>query len=58
MAYYTTQRGAKVFAAGTINFGGSALWPTTSKLLDNLWNELEQMTRNEKANYDVFVMRC
>ena len=27
MTYYETGRGAKVFAAGVINFGGSALWP-------------------------------
>ena len=40
MTYYTTPRGAKVFAAGAINFGGSALWPVTSKLLENLWTEL------------------
>ena len=42
MTYYTTRRGAKVFAAGTMNFGGSALWPTTSRLLDNLWRELSR----------------
>jgi hypothetical protein len=40
MTYYTTPRGAKVFAAGAINFGGSALWPVTSRLLENLWTEL------------------
>jgi hypothetical protein len=40
MTYYSTPRGAKVFAAGSMNFGGSALWPLTSKLLDNLWAEL------------------
>jgi hypothetical protein len=27
MTYYETRRGAKVFAAGVMNFGGSALWP-------------------------------
>ena len=27
MTYYTTPRGAKVFSAGVMNFGGSALWP-------------------------------
>jgi hypothetical protein len=26
--------------AGSMNFGGSALWPLTSKLLDNIWAEL------------------
>jgi hypothetical protein len=40
MTYYTTRAGAKVFAAGTLNFGGSALWPTTARLLENLWAEL------------------
>jgi hypothetical protein len=40
MTYYTTRAGAKVFAAGSINFGGSALWPTTSALLENLWSRL------------------
>ena len=39
---YPTPRGAKVFAAGSMNFGGWALWPLTSKLLDNLWTELSQ----------------
>jgi N,N-dimethylformamidase beta subunit-like, C-terminal len=37
MTYYETSKGAKVFAAGTMNFGGSATrWPQT-KMLDNLW---------------------
>ena len=40
MTYYETARGARVFAAGVLNFGGSALWPTTSKLLENLWQRL------------------
>jgi N,N-dimethylformamidase beta subunit-like, C-terminal len=38
MTYYTTARGAKVFSAGVMNFGGSALWPTVSRLLENLWD--------------------
>jgi hypothetical protein len=25
--------------AGSMNFGGSALWPLTSNLLDNLWGQ-------------------
>jgi hypothetical protein len=37
MSYYTTPAGAKVFSAGVMNFGGSALWPTVSRLLENLW---------------------
>jgi hypothetical protein len=40
MTYYETPRGARVFAAGVLNFGGSALWPTTSQLLENLWLRL------------------
>jgi hypothetical protein len=40
MAYYTTGAGAKVFAAGVINFGGSALWPGVTELLGNVWAEL------------------
>ena len=40
MTYYETRHGAKVFAAGVINFGGSALWPQSSRMLDNLWRRL------------------
>jgi hypothetical protein len=40
MTYYTTPRGAKVFSAGVMNFGGSALWPVVSKLMGNLWAQL------------------
>jgi hypothetical protein len=40
MTYYTTSRGAKVFSAGVMNFGGSALWPTVSRILDNLWEHI------------------
>jgi hypothetical protein len=40
MAYYETPKGAKVFAAGTMNFGGSVTrWPQ-KKILDNLWARL------------------
>jgi hypothetical protein len=42
MTYYTTRHGAKVFAAGVMNFGGSALWKPVSRLLDNLWAELSR----------------
>jgi hypothetical protein len=38
MTYYTTRRGAKVFSAGVMNFGGSALFPTVSLMLGNLWD--------------------
>jgi N,N-dimethylformamidase beta subunit-like, C-terminal len=37
MTYYTSPRGAKVFAAGVLNFGGAALVPPTPRLLENLW---------------------
>jgi hypothetical protein len=40
MTYYTTPRGAKVFAAGAFTLGGAALWPAVAPLLDNLWREL------------------
>ena len=40
MTYYTTPNGAKVFSAGAMNFGGSALWPTVSTLMTNLWAKL------------------
>ncbi|MDX6486878.1 MAG: hypothetical protein QOF43_2031 [Gaiellaceae bacterium] len=40
MTYYATAAGAKVFAAGTINFGGSATWQPAAAVLDNVWNVL------------------
>jgi hypothetical protein len=40
MTYYQTPKGAKVFSAGAINFGGSAEWPVVTRLLDNLWRRL------------------
>ncbi len=40
MTYYTTSRGARVFSAGVMNFGGSALFPTVSVMLENLWARL------------------
>jgi hypothetical protein len=39
MAYYTTPAGAKVFAAGTLGFGGSDN-PVATTLFRNLWNYL------------------
>ena len=42
MTYYETTNGAKVFAAGTLDFGGSATtWPVR-KMLENLWARLSQ----------------
>jgi N,N-dimethylformamidase len=40
MTFYTTPTGAKVFAAGTINFGGTATWQPASRVLENVWDEL------------------
>jgi hypothetical protein len=42
MTYYTTPAGAKVFSAGVMNFGGSALWPVVSTMLQNLWTALAE----------------
>ena len=42
MTYYETRRGAKVFAAGSMNFGGSAGSANVSAMLLNLWNRLSQ----------------
>jgi hypothetical protein len=42
MTYYTTPKGAKVFSAGVINFGGSAEQPVVSRLLANLWRRLRR----------------
>ena len=40
MTYYSSAVGAKVFAAGSLNFSGSALNPMTTILLENLWRRL------------------
>jgi N,N-dimethylformamidase len=40
MSYYETSNGARVFAAGVINFGGTADWPAISPLVENLWRRL------------------
>jgi hypothetical protein len=40
MTYYDTPNGAMVFAAGAFTLAGSALDPTVSRLLDNLWRHL------------------
>ncbi len=41
MTYYETAAGARVFAAGVLNFGGQIeLWPQPAKLLDNVWQRL------------------
>jgi hypothetical protein len=40
MAYYETVGGAKVFAAGSLDFGGSATFWPVKRILDNLWAHL------------------
>jgi hypothetical protein len=42
MTYYETPAGAKVFAAGTLGFGGSdgATNPVATVVYENLWNHL------------------
>jgi hypothetical protein len=42
MTYYETVNGAKVFAAGTLDFGGSATFWPVKRMLDNLWLRLSQ----------------
>jgi len=42
MTYYETPQGARVFAAGALDFGGTAtLWPVR-RMLENLWQRLAQ----------------
>src|SRR3954449_12968689 len=40
MTYYETPAGAKVFAAGVINFGASLRDPAVDRLLTNVWSRL------------------
>ena len=40
MSYYETPAGAKVFAAGALDFGGSATFWPVSRILENLWARL------------------
>jgi hypothetical protein len=42
MSYYETAAGAKVFAAGALDFGGSALTDPVSAMLTNLWARLSK----------------
>ncbi len=40
MTYYETAAGARVFAAGALDFGGSiTFWPMR-RMLDNLWHHM------------------
>jgi hypothetical protein len=40
MTYYETPAGAKVFAAGTLDFGGRARYRPIKRILSNLWDRL------------------
>jgi hypothetical protein len=40
MTYYETPAGAKVFAAGAMDFGGSATFWPVRRMLENLWQRL------------------
>jgi hypothetical protein len=40
MTYYETAAGAKVFAAGAINFAATATQQPVSTMLQNLWTRL------------------
>jgi N,N-dimethylformamidase beta subunit-like protein len=42
MTYYEASAGAKVFAAGALDFGGSALLDPVPQLLENLWARLSR----------------
>lgn len=40
MTYYETAKGAKVFSAGVMNFGGSVAWEPMATMLENIWHRL------------------
>jgi len=40
MTYYETKAGAKVFAAGALNFAASLGQPAVDRLLANVWARL------------------
>jgi hypothetical protein len=40
MTYYETSAGARVFAAGAVNFAASINNPAVSRLVDNVWARL------------------
>jgi hypothetical protein len=42
MSYYETPAGARVFAAGALNFAASIDEPVVSRLVDNLWSHLSR----------------
>jgi hypothetical protein len=42
MTYYETPGGAKVFAAGALNFTASIGDPTVAQLVENVWTRLSE----------------
>jgi len=42
MTYYETPSGAKVFAAGALNFAASLGQPQVAQLLENVWARLSR----------------
>ena len=42
MTYYEGPAGARVFAAGAMDFGGSATFWPVRRLLENLWQHLSR----------------
>jgi hypothetical protein len=42
MTYYETPAGAKVFAAGALNFAASLGDPRVARLVENVWARLSQ----------------
>jgi hypothetical protein len=40
MTYYEGPAGARVFAAGVLNFAASITDPSVSRLVDNVWSRL------------------
>jgi hypothetical protein len=42
MTYYETTAGARVFAAGALNFAASIDTPEVSRLVENVWARLAQ----------------
>jgi hypothetical protein len=40
MTYHETSKGARVFAAGVMNFGGSVAWEPMATMLENVWRRL------------------
>ena len=40
MTYYEASSGARVFAAGALNFTASITDPAVSRLVDNVWSRL------------------